>query len=138
MLRISPTILLSLASLCLVTQTHAQNACPEIASFNNQSIDVEATVTTAEVGDVNGDGHLDALWLDPTEDLIYVDLGNGQGGVLSSPKLVIPNDGSAAVGDLTEDGIPDIIVHDNGSTKIYVGNGQGGFLANEVEPPPLS
>jgi cysteine-rich repeat protein len=129
------------------TSTYAQDVCPEQATFNSESSPVDGSFTSAEIGDLNGDGNLDALWLDPTNDKVIVDYGDGDGGFPNSQTFDIPNAGSAAVGSISgaalfdggslpDDDFPDLIVFDGNATTVYPGDGAGGFGNPVALGPP--
>ncbi len=129
---------LFLSSLCLLiaAQSYAQNACPSQASFDTNGSAIDASFTGVETGDVNGDGNLDALWLDPANGQVIIDYGDGQGGFIDSVTLSIPNSGSLVIGDVDNDNDPDLITWDPTLTQLVVYNGDGqGNLA--IDPIPL-
>lgn len=82
------------------------------------------------VADVNHDGHLDIIVVNPAYSEIYVWLGNGAGG-FSGPTTFACGSGAAdlVLADLNGDGALDIVTANQGSNSISVllGNGNGTF-----------
>lgn len=91
-------------------------------------------VTAVALGDLNGDGDLDAVLPDSLENRVAVLLGDGE-GELSSPTFVDTADGGAptraALADVDDDGRLDIVASNTGAAVIDValGNGEGTFAA---------
>ncbi len=92
------------------------------------------------VADLNGDGHADLALADRANGLIHFLFSNGNGtfteGVLEPP--FAPT--HLAFGDVTGDGLPDLIAVGDGplgSTLIgvFVGDGAGGFAVPPVDVP---
>ena len=94
--------------------------------------------TGVSVGDVNGDGHPDVVFLDGGGEVasdtgtVYILLNNGDGTL--TPKANYPANGpdSVAIADVNGDGKPDLIVGTFGSTSagsvaVFLGNGDGTF-----------
>ena len=88
--------------------------------------------TAVAMGDVNGDGVLDAAIVNQANNSIAIVLGNGDGtfntnNVNSVTLPFTPN--SVALGRLDGDAILDLAVGENGGNdvRIFVGNGTGGF-----------
>ena len=84
------------------------------------------------LADLNGDGNLDAVTYDGSA---QVYLGNGRGGFtpgqqISDPSSVfVTSFGGPAIGDVDGDGIPDLLIADNGNLAIALGTGKGTFYA---------
>ncbi|GAB3847401.1 hypothetical protein GCM10028822_08770 [Hymenobacter terrigena] len=99
------------------------------------------------VGDVNADGNLDfvvtAVAALPANGLpaavLAVRLGNGQGGFVAAPDVLVDLDASNLhLADFNNDGRLDCLVGSSGSglLKTYLGNGQGGFALAASAPVP--
>src|SRR5439155_899925 len=109
---------------------------------------VDTLTKGLDVGDVNRDGHLDAVVGGPSNtpgtSLVTVMLGDGAGGFSISTFSVQELPSSNKIGDLNNDGIPDIVVAgaQPGNTtgnfiSTYLGNGRGVFaLAQTVQVGP--
>lgn len=90
---------------------------------------------TAGVDDLDGDGHPDLVARSGDALFLVPGLGSGSGTTLGRP---VPLKGSwggfdaiAGRGDVTSDGIPDVVARDavSGVTYVYPGDGQGGFTS---------
>jgi hypothetical protein len=82
--------------------------------------------------DMNGDGRLDVVHVVSSEGLaVQLGVGDGTfapaGTLTTTPSLL----GLEAVGDLTNDGLLDVVVRgsDGGGIIVYPGDGKGGFTA---------
>src|SRR6185436_4927544 len=88
-------------------------------------------------GDLNGDGHADAVSVSLTDAVVTVALGNGdttfQAGV--DYAVGIDNPDTVVLRDLNEDDKPDIVVSSSafGSSAVLVGNGNGTFQQPAVD-----
>ena len=98
--------------------------------------------TTVAMGDFNGDGILDLVTANGSDNTVTVLLGNGDGtfAVKSHPSV---HPGVMGVGDFNGDGIPDLAVVNNldGTVTALLGNGDGTFTAKSttsVGSGPLS
>lgn len=75
------------------------------------------------LADLNGDGKLDLVF---TDGMLGFALGHGDG--IFSPAVEIPiSAGSIAIGDLDDDGIPDIVSNSGASVTVLFGDGKGSF-----------
>jgi len=80
------------------------------------------------VDDIDGDGNLDILVSRPVAPEIVVYLGDGSGSFAAADPISLPGGGSAfnlAVGDVTRDGVPDLIVADPVLSRVLVYPGPG-------------
>ena len=89
------------------------------------------------LGDLTGDGKLDIVSVNGTEPngAVSVLLGNGN-GTFQAQQTFATGSGpsSVALGDLTGDGIPDIVVANeaSGTISVLLGNGNGTFQAQQT------
>jgi hypothetical protein len=91
--------------------------------------------TELAVGDLNGDGNLDAV-VTATGPFASVFLGNGAGGLIPEESLAISSTSyfrNITVGDFTGDGILDL-VNAGGGVEIFTGIGDGTFDGPIVHP----
>ena len=95
------------------------------------------------VGDVNGDGNLDAVLTSHDSNSITVLLGNGRGHfseATGSPFVVVKrvraHNHGLALADFNADGNPDVATsnHAAGSVSVLLGDGHGGFNSAEGSP----
>jgi len=80
------------------------------------------------LGDVNSDELPDALFLSFRNE-VYVAFGQ-QDGTFSNPSAILSKMSGAvllALGDLTNDGVLDLVVHGTGQLGVFTGNGDGTF-----------
>jgi flagellin-like hook-associated protein FlgL len=87
----------------------------------------ETTLQNQMLYDLNNDGNLDFIRSSRLD--IRVSLGNGDGTFKARASYQHPVNGilPIEIGDLNEDGIPDIILGDH---RIFIGNSDGSFKAN--------
>src|SRR5438094_10614633 len=96
-----------------------------------------------DAGDLNGDGKLDAVVCGvsntPGQSVVTVMLGDGVGGFTNSTFSVNDLPSSCKIGDINNDGIPDIVVAGAlpGNTtgnfiSTYLGNGRGVFALKQT------
>jgi outer membrane lipoprotein SlyB len=85
-----------------------------------------------KTADVNGDGHMDIIAANSTEDSnagVQVWLGNGKGGWLAeSGPTTLGRYMDVAVADLNKDGLPDLIGAGwgiSGALRVWLGDGSG-------------
>jgi hypothetical protein len=97
-----------------------------------------ATFSVA-VSDVNRDGHPDLIIgtiQTATTGELAVLLNDGKGNfgppIYSSSQFVSPSAMEISVGDVNNDGKPDVLVTGTEVTQIFLGNGDGSFIAGQV------
>jgi hypothetical protein len=81
------------------------------------------------VGDLNGDSFLDVVVSVPTYPEIHAFFGNGAGAFPTEQQIGMPGGGSAfnlQIGDVTRDGIADLLVADPASDRLLVWPGVAG------------
>ena len=90
------------------------------------------------LSDFNGDGHLDIIFIseDDFENEYYWNTGNGT-FVTSSTSLPYTASNAAAAIDLTNDGMPDLILGNNDQNMILVNDGFGNLLEESNRLPIL-
>lgn len=98
---------------------------------------VEIRPYHAELGDVNGDKHLDAVLTHDDITLVSVLLGDGHGGFRAAPAS--PADtrrrgGKVMLRDVNGDGQTDLITCAGGSVIVMLGDGRGGFTPAPGSP----
>jgi hypothetical protein len=107
------------------------------------SLPVGLDALAVVVDDINGDGNLDILVSRPVAPEIVVHLGNGAGLFTAADPISLPGGGSAfnlAVGDVTRDGVPDLLVADPALSRVLVYPGPGssqplGSFAYQLDVP---
>jgi protein involved in polysaccharide export with SLBB domain len=89
-----------------------------------------------KTADVNGDGHMDVIAANSTEESnagVQVWLGNGKGGwIAESGPTTLGRYMDVAVADLNNDGFPDLIGAGwgiNGALRVWIGDGTGKWLS---------
>jgi len=91
-----------------------------------------------KTADVNGDGHMDIIAANSTEDVkagVQVWLGNGKGGwIVESGPTTFGRYMDVEVADLNKDGFPDLIGAGwgtYGSVRVWLGDGTGKWTSTE-------
>jgi hypothetical protein len=106
-----------------------------------------ASASALAISDVNRDGKPDIVagnvtW--PDHETVSVFLGDGAGGFPSFTNYATgpghPNDRTVAIGDLDNDGKPDIVTVNNydNTLSVLLGDGAGGFGPNTVFTPGVN
>jgi hypothetical protein len=100
-----------------------------------QTTTVGTMPATVAVADLNGDGHVDAIVPNQSDNTVGVLLGNGNGTFQAQQTYPVgahPN--GVAVGDLNGDGRPDLVVvnYNAGTVSVLLGNGTGTFQAQQT------
>jgi len=114
----------------LPEQAYAQR--PLFASAPGSPVTVGPGSGQVALADIDRDGHLDMITRHLLSRTVSVSLGNGKGGFTPAPGGDIRLNyqlGAIALGDVNNDGIPDLAVtsSDRDSVDVFLGNGKGGF-----------
>ncbi|MBX7218649.1 MAG: FG-GAP-like repeat-containing protein [Blastocatellia bacterium] len=96
-----------------------------------------------DIADLNRDGQLDVVAVNPNSDNISIVLGNGGGGftpAAGSPITVGNNPKDVVIADFNNNGLLDIAVvnTDSNNVTILLGNGSGGFGTAPGSPVPVA
>jgi hypothetical protein len=136
--RVSKTVYLALVSLVFSALFSASSSGSHLIFERGMSFDLHnATIlpTSMALADLNGDGSLDIVVVDPQflpGPVLSVYLGNGD-GTFQTARVSGNGDSSVAVlavGDLNGDGRLDVVAQSSsgtGSVMVYLGNGDGTF-----------
>lgn len=87
------------------------------------SLPVGTDALAVVAGDADDDGDLDILVSRPVAPEVVVALGDGAGGFTVGPSITLPGGGSAfhlQLGDVTRDGLTDLIVADPALSRVLV------------------
>ena len=79
--------------------------------------------------DFDGDGALDLLF-SQGKSASYIVWGDGKGNLQRGPDVRVVGKSQFAVADVNGDGLPDLVVPDNGGVGVLLGNGDGTFRAS--------
>lgn len=97
---------------------------------NGVTVSTGTNPHSVSLGDLNGDGHVDIITANYSDDNISVLLGNGDGS-FGSAKSYVVGDGadSISLGDINGDGILDVVSANYGGydVTLLTGNGDGTF-----------
>jgi hypothetical protein len=102
------------------------------------SLPVGTDALAVVVGDIDGDGAPDILVSRPVSPEIEVFVNDGHGSFAVGPTVSLPGGGqplTMAYGDVTHDGIPDLVVVDSGNQRLLVY--QGGSSALDIVTAPV-
>ena len=114
------------------------------------SFDVGTSPRALRLGDVNGNGHLDAIVANYDSNEISILLGDGTGGFSNASGSPFPSVGEGpraiALGDLNGNSILDLVSvsRRSGSVSLFFGDGAGGFttagspIAVGIEPSAVA
>ena len=99
--------------------------------------------TAITLADVNGDGNLDVILTDDSNNSVTVLLGDGAGDFSSQTTFGLVDGESPvaiAVGDIDGDGKLDLVTANQASSNLTIlfGDGQGGFARTETVPLPAN
>jgi len=113
-------------------------------NFPGPDLEIEAVTHSLgmDAGDLNGDGKLDTvvcgIGSEPGASVVTVMLGDGAGGFTNSTFSVNDGPASSMIGDLNNDGIPDIVVagalpgnRTGNFISTHLGNGKGQFALKQ-------
>jgi VCBS repeat protein len=101
---------------------------------------VSAATRAVALGDVDGDGDLDALLGNDLASQSLLHLNDGTGvftDATSQLPAILANTAALAVGDVDGDGDLDALLGNDGQSRLYVNNGSGAF-ADAVSQLPLT
>jgi hypothetical protein len=107
---------------------------PVLINLGSDCLEVEAA-------DLNRDGKADLIIRIPPDPFllnpsVFVALGNGD-GTFTKPKILTRDDVFGfAIGDLNNDGIPDLVLTEPSATKTLLGDGEGNFVSQGFFPGP--
>jgi hypothetical protein len=125
----------SAASVGVLEQTAPRVFAPAIASPSGGT-----SPYLLRLGDLNGDGKLDAIVGQSSGGLFSLTclLGNGAGSFVALPNLTFnSNAGQIETADLNQDGILDVVTGlATGSLRVYVGNGSGNLTFSSATVAP--
>src|SRR5262249_28382118 len=102
------------------------------------SLPIGTDALAVVIGDVDGDGVPDILVSRPESPEIEVFVNDGHGNFAVGPTVALPGGGqplTMAFGDVTHDGIPDLVVVDRGSQRVLVY--PGGISSLDVTTAPI-
>jgi len=96
----------------------------------------QPSLTNPGVADLNGDGHLDVIGVDTDANVLILLFGKGDGSLAlvrqEVPLELTPEKkpyfGGVSVGDFSEDGYPDLLIHRDWGLIPLVNDGKGGFI----------
>ena len=104
-------------------------AAAQAAAFASPLSSAAGTsVSNVVLADMNLDGRLDVVTTNPSDNVVSVLLGLGNGrfaAPLDAPAGV--PEGPLAVGDVDRDGKPDVVLASDGGISVMFGTGTGGF-----------
>ena len=110
----------------IVTQTVNSVAAASFSPAVNYPISLGAGSVAS--GDFNRDGKTDlAVCSSTVGDSLTIFLGNGDGTFQQFATYTVSFPSSVAVGDLNNDGIPDLVTYSGSGITVWIGNGDGNF-----------
>jgi len=109
----------------------AAEGCDAFSLNTNQTISPNNSYRVA-LGDLNGDGYLDAVVAAQLNILIL--LNDGVGTYNTSPDPGSTGSSGVSLGDLNEDGHLDAFVTSFQNNRVYFNQGDGTFITNQVFP----